>query len=60
MFHFGLWGLLLLAGDVWAIINILQSTADTTKKVLWTVLVLIFPVLGFLIWLLLGPRTGKG
>ena len=59
MFHFGLWGLLLLAADVWAIINILQSTVDTTKKVLWTILVLIFPVLGFLIWLFLGPRTGK-
>jgi hypothetical protein len=59
MFHVGLWGLLLLAGDIWAIINILQSTVDTTKKVLWTVLVLIFPVLGFLIWLFLGPRTGK-
>jgi hypothetical protein len=59
MFHFGLWGLLLLAGDIWAIINVLQSTADTTKKVLWTILVLIFPVLGFLIWLFLGPRTGK-
>jgi len=59
MFHYGLWGLLLLAGDIWAIINILQSTVDTTKKVLWTVLVLIFPVLGFLIWLFLGPRTGK-
>jgi len=59
MFHYGLWGLLVLAGDIWAIINILQSTVDTTKKVLWTVLVLIFPVLGFLIWLFLGPRSGK-
>jgi hypothetical protein len=27
--------------------------------VLWTVLILIFPILGFLIWLLLGPRALK-
>ena len=59
MFHFGLLGLLILAADVWAIVNILQSTSDTTKKVLWTLLVLVFPVLGFLIWLFLGPRGPK-
>ena len=28
----GLWGLLILAGDIWAIINILQSSADNGTK----------------------------
>ena len=55
----GLWGLLVLIADVWAIVNIVQSGADTGKKVLWVVLVIVLPVLGFLLWLLLGPRTGK-
>ncbi|HUI61737.1 MAG TPA: PLD nuclease N-terminal domain-containing protein [Steroidobacteraceae bacterium] len=55
----GLWGLLVLIADVWAIVNIFQSSADTGKKVLWTVLVLILPVLGFIIWLIAGPRTGR-
>jgi hypothetical protein len=55
----GLWGLLVLIADVWAIVNIVQSSADTGKKVLWVVLVVVLPVLGFLLWLLLGPRTGK-
>jgi Phospholipase_D-nuclease N-terminal len=36
-----------------------QSGADTGKKVLWVVLVIVLPVLGFLLWLFLGPRTGK-
>jgi len=36
----GLWGLLILAGDVWAIINIAQSSASNEKKALWIVLVL--------------------
>ena len=55
----GLWGLLVLIADVWASVNIVQSGADTGKKVLWVVLVIVLPVLGFVLWLLLGPRTGK-
>ena len=55
----GLWGLIVLVADVWAIVNILQSGADTGKKVLWTVVVVVLPVLGFILWYFLGPRTGK-
>lgn len=56
---YGLWGLLVLAADIWAIINILQSGASDGHKVLWILLVLILPVVGLILWLLLGPR-GKG
>ena len=55
----GLWGLLVLIADVWAIVNIFQSGATTERKVLWTVLVILLPVLGFLIWLFAGPRTNR-
>src|SRR6185437_8204393 len=55
----GLWGILVLIADVWAIVNIFQSGASTERKVLWTVLVIVLPVLGFIIWLLAGPRTGR-
>jgi succinate dehydrogenase/fumarate reductase cytochrome b subunit len=55
----GLWGLVVLIADVWAIVNILQSGADTGKKVLWTVVVIVLPVLGFILWYFLGPRTGR-
>jgi len=55
----GLGGLIILIADVWAIVNIFQSGADTGRKVLWTVLVLILPVLGFILWFFLGPKTGK-
>jgi hypothetical protein len=53
----GLWGLLVLAADIWAIVNIFQSGSSTQAKVLWTLLVLVLPVLGFIIWLMAGPRT---
>jgi len=55
----GLGGLIVLVADVWAIVNIFQSGADTGKKVLWTVLVIVLPVLGFILWYFLGPKTGK-
>jgi hypothetical protein len=59
MYRDSLWGVLVLIADVWAIVNIFQSTADTTKKVVWTVIVILLPVLGFILWFFLGPRTGR-
>jgi len=55
----GLGGIIVLIADVWAIVNIFQSRASTGNKVLWTVLVLVLPVLGFLLWLIFGPRTAR-
>jgi hypothetical protein len=55
----GLWGLIVLVADIWAIVNIFQSGATTQAKVLWTVLVILLPVLGFIIWFFAGPKTAK-
>ena len=55
----GIWGLLVLAGDVWAIINIAQSSASNEKKALWIVLVVVLPLVGLILWYFLGPKIGK-
>ena len=55
----GIFGLLVLIADVWAIVSIVQSAASTGKKVLWIVLVLLLPIVGLILWFLLGPRAGK-
>jgi hypothetical protein len=55
----GIFGLIVLIADVWAIVNIFQSSADTGTKVLWTVLVIVLPVLGLILWFFLGPRSGR-
>ena len=52
----GLFGLILLILNVWAIIRVVQSKAGTGNKVLWVVLILLFPVLGLILWFLLGPK----
>ncbi|MGR3513526.1 MAG: PLD nuclease N-terminal domain-containing protein [Paracoccaceae bacterium] len=53
----GFFGLLLLVLNIWAIISIIGSAASTGKKVLWTVLIILLPVLGFIIWLFAGPKS---
>lgn len=55
----GLGGLIVLALSLWAIVSIIGSSASTGKKVLWCLLVLILPILGFIIWLIAGPRARK-
>jgi succinate dehydrogenase/fumarate reductase cytochrome b subunit len=55
----GFGGLIVLIADVWAIVNILQSGVSTAAKVLWTVVVVALPVLGFILWFFAGPRTGR-
>ncbi|TXS95356.1 hypothetical protein FV139_05530 [Parahaliea maris] len=52
----GIFGLLILIADIWAIVNVLQSNADTLKKVIWIVVILVLPVLGLVLWFLFGPR----
>ena len=52
----GLFGLLLLVVDVWAIVKTVQSGASTGAKVFWVVLIIVLPLLGFILWLIFGPK----
>jgi hypothetical protein len=52
----GLFGLVVLVADIWAILNVFESRASTTGKVMWTALILVLPVLGFILWLFAGPK----
>lgn len=53
----GLFGLLILIANVYAIVKTIQSSASTGTKVLWIVLILVLPVLGLILWFLLGPNA---
>lgn len=52
----GLFGLIILALDIWAILNVVKSNSDVGKKVLWVLLIVFLPVLGLIVWALIGPR----
>jgi hypothetical protein len=55
----GIIGVLVLAGDIWAILNIVQSSVSNEKKLIWIIAVVLLPVLGLLLWFFLGPRSGR-
>jgi hypothetical protein len=50
----------ILVADIWAIVNVFQSTEQTGTKVLWFVLILLLPVLGLIIWYFAGPKSAPG
>lgn len=54
----GLLGLIILVLDVWAIVKVIGSGASDGSKVLWVVVILLLPVVGLLLWLFLGPKSG--
>ncbi|OEC39281.1 hypothetical protein A7D27_19015 [Pseudomonas sp. 1D4] len=49
-------GLVILALDIWAILNVIKSKAEIGMKVLWVLLIVLLPVLGLIIWAIAGPR----
>jgi hypothetical protein len=55
----GIWGLLILAADIWAIINISQSSVSNELKLVWILVVVLLPLLGLILWYFLGPRGSK-
>jgi succinate dehydrogenase/fumarate reductase cytochrome b subunit len=55
----GLFGVLVLIADVWAIVNIMGSSRKTGDKVLWVIVILLLPIVGWIIWLAAGPRASK-
>jgi hypothetical protein len=55
----GLIGLVVLVLYVFGTYNVITSPVDTPKKLGWIVLIWLIPVVGFIIWAILGPRGKK-
>jgi hypothetical protein len=51
-------GLLHLILFIWALVSILGSSASGMAKLLWSLVVLIFPLIGLIIWFFAGPKKG--
>lgn len=52
----GLFGFILLVCVIYAIVKTVQSSASTGTKVVWTLVLLLLPFLGFILWLIFGPK----
>jgi len=53
----GFIGFLIFLLDIWAIVKIAGSSASTPKKFIWIAVVLLLPVVGLIIWFLIGPKS---
>jgi hypothetical protein len=49
-------GLVVLILDIIAIIDVLKSSMATGKKVLWIILILVLPVVGMVLYFLIGKK----
>jgi len=49
-----LFGLIILVLDIMAIIDCINTQKDSGKKILWIVLILLLPVVGLILYYLLG------
>jgi hypothetical protein len=52
----GIFGLIWLIIVIWAIVKTAQSSAGPVPKILWILILLFFPIIGLIAWLLLGPK----
>ncbi|PAU75152.1 PLDc N-terminal domain-containing protein [Halomonas salipaludis] len=52
----GLLGLIWLIIVIWAVVKVAKSSAGPVAKLLWILILLFFPLVGLIVWLLLGPK----
>ena len=50
-------GLIHLIIVIVVILNIVKSQESTGSKILWSLIVLVFPLVGLIAWYFLGPRS---
>lgn len=47
--------IILVAANIYAVLQIAESPADHGRKAIWIGVVIVLPVLGFILWYLMGP-----
>lgn len=52
----GILGLIWLIIIVWAIVKVAKSSAGGLAKLVWILVLLIFPLVGLIAWFLFGPK----
>jgi hypothetical protein len=53
----GIASFIVLILDIWAIVNIFKSGLSVGLTVIWILVILILPFLGFILWFLFGPKA---
>lgn len=53
----GLVAVSVLALDIWAAISVIGARRPWTVKLAWISAIVLLPLVGFLVWLVAGPRS---
>jgi hypothetical protein len=51
----GIGGLIILIFDIYAVVMILQSSAKSIEKLIWSLVVFLLPLIGLVVWYFAGP-----
>ena len=54
--EYGIIGLLVLALDIWALLSVWGSGSSTGAKLIWTLIILVLPVIGLILWFFIGSK----
>ncbi|MCG8429963.1 MAG: PLDc N-terminal domain-containing protein [Candidatus Omnitrophica bacterium] len=52
----GLFGIIVLVLDIVAIVDCVRSSMESGKKALWIILILLLPLIGMVLYFLLGKK----
>ncbi|SDX36889.1 PLD nuclease N-terminal domain-containing protein [Paracoccus sanguinis] len=53
----GIGGIILFALDIWAIASVINSNAERSSKIIWTLVIAFLPVIGLIAWWFMGPKA---
>lgn len=54
--YLGLWVLLALSLNMWALLSVLEAGTTLVSKAVWAALLIALPGIAFFLWYVLGPR----
>ncbi len=57
--EYGIVGIIVLALNIWALINVWGSGSSLGGKLIWTLIILILPLVGMLLWFFVGPKSAR-
>jgi len=49
-------GIVVLVLDIVALVDVIKSSVETGKKVLWVILILVLPIIGMVLYFLIGKK----
>ena len=52
----GLLSLVILILDIVAIVDVLKSSMETGKKILWIIIILVLPIVGLILYFFIGRK----